>query len=315
MITTRIGREAIAQTYQAIRPHVRRTPVVEIAPGDLDLSQSGSVVLKLEQLQYSGSFKARGAFANLILRDIPAAGVAAASGGNHGAAVALAAGKLGYGAHIFVPDYASDAKVDRVRGFGATVEAAGDRFEDVLARCEDYVAESGALNVHAYDQEETLLGQGTLALELETQAPEIDTVLAAVGGGGLIGGIAAWYQDRATMIAVEPTTSRALHAALEAGRPVDVDVSGLAADSLGAQRVGQLAFTLAQSFIEDAVLVDDDAIARAQVVLWEQFRIVAEPGGATALAALISGAYVPQAGERVCVVVCGGNTGAVSFGR
>ena len=313
MSSERINREAIAETFLGIRSHVRRTPTIEIAPADIGLAQSGSIVLKLESLQHSGSFKARGAFANLVAVAPSEAGVTAASGGNHGSALAFAAGKLGYPAKIFVPNYASEAKIQRIESYGATAVKSGDKFADVLATCSDYAAETGAQNIHAYDQPETLLGQGTIGLELETQAPDVETVLVAVGGGGLIGGIAAWYQSHATIVGVEPETSCALSAALDAGKPVDVDVSGLAADSLGAQRVGKLMFPLAQAFVEQVALVSDDAIGAAQKLLWEQLRIVTEPGGATALAALMSGAYVPQPSERVCVIVCGGNTGAVSF--
>lgn len=315
MVAQRINREAIAETYNAIRSHVRRTPTVEVSFEDLGLAQAGSAVLKLELLQHAGSFKSRGAFANLLLRDIPPAGVTCASGGNHGAALAFAAHKLGYPARIFVPAYASEAKIERIRSLGGEVIVNGDQFGDVLANCAAHAETSGALNVHAYDQHETLLGQGTIGLELETQASEFETMLIAVGGGGLIGGISAWFQDRLSIIGVEPATACTLHAAIAAGGPVDVSVSGLAADSLGAQRIGSLMFPLAQTFVEEVALVEDDAIARAQVLLWEKMRIVAEPGGAAALAAIISSAYVPKPGERVCVLVCGGNTGAVDFTR
>ncbi len=315
MDNNRIDRAAIAEVYHVIRGHIRRTPTIDIGPGDLGLRQAGTITLKLEHLQHTGSFKARGAFANLLTSDIPPAGVAAASGGNHGAAIAYAAGKLGHAARIFVPDYASETKVERIRTYGAQVEKAGDRFADVLSACTAYVEETGARNVHAYDQRETLWGQGSIGLELETQSPNIETLLVAVGGGGLIGGIAAWYQERIGIVGVEPSTSCALFAALDADQPVDVDVSGLAADSLGAQRIGDLGFALARTFVERVALVDDDAIAAAQSLLWDRLRIVAEPGGATALAALIAGSYVPQSGERVCVLVCGGNTAAVDFSR
>lgn len=315
MAGRRINREAIAETYHAIRSYIRRTPTITITPGDLGLEQAGSVVLKLELMQHAGSFKPRGAFANLLTHEVPASGVAAASGGNHGAAVAFAAHQLGHRATIFVPEYASPAKLERIRGLGGEVRVGGGQFGEVLAACEAYVAETGALNIHAYDQAETLLGQGTVGLELETQAPEIESILVAVGGGGLIGGIAAWFQERIAIVAVEPETSCALSAAMEAGGPTDVTVSGLAADSLGAQRVGQLMYPLAETFVEQVALVTDEAIAAAQGLLWERLRIVTEPGGATALAALMSGAYKMKAGERVCVLVCGGNTGAVDFGR
>lgn len=314
MDAQRINREAIATTYQAIRAYVRRTPTIEIHASELGLPISNLLILKLELLQHAGSFKPRGAFANMVLREVPEAGVAAASGGNHGAAVAYAAQKLGYKATIFVPEIASPAKIARIRDFGAELVVDGARYADALARCEDYIAESGALNIHAYDQPETLLGQGTIGLELETQSPNFKTLLAAVGGGGLIGGISAWIQDRASIISVEPRRSAALHAALEAGKPVDVDVSGIAADSLGARRVGALMFPLAQAFVENAVLVEDDAILATQRLLWERLRIVTEPGGACALSALVSGAYVPDNNDPICVVICGGNATGVTFG-
>jgi len=313
METQRINREAIAGAYQAIHSHIRRTPVVEISARDLGLEISNPIVLKLELLQHSGSFKPRGAFANLLLRDVPSAGVAAASGGNHGAAVAYAAWKLGHKATIFVPETASPAKIARIRAYGAELVVAGTRYADALERCQSFVSAEGALNVHAYDSPETLTGQGTIGLELETQAPNFNTILVGVGGGGLIGGLSAWLQDRASIIGVEPATSSALHAAFEAGQPVDVEVSGIAIDSLGARRVGSLVYPLAQAFVENVVLVEDTDIVSAQELLWDRLRVAAEPGGAAALAAIISGAYKPAPDERLCVLVCGGNTMAVDF--
>lgn len=315
MSAVHINREEIAATYQAIRSHIRRTPTIEISANQLGLSTSNTLILKLEFLQHAGSFKPRGAFANMLRRDVPDAGVAAASGGNHGAAVAYAAQQLGHKATIFVPRIASPAKLERIRAFGAELVVEGERYADAQTNCRAFAEATGAMEVHAYDQPETLLGQGTIGLELETQSPGFKTLLVAVGGGGLIGGLAAWLQDRAGIIGVEPRTSRALHAALEAGKPVPVDVSGIAADSLGAREAGALMFPLAQAFVEDVVLVDDDAIREAQRVLWERLRIVTEPGGATALAALLSGAYTPATDEPVCVVVCGANTDAVDFTR
>jgi threonine dehydratase len=313
MAAQHINREAIAKAYQAIRAHVRRTPVIEISADQLGLEVSNPVFLKLELLQHAGSFKPRGAFANMLLRDVPAAGVTAASGGNHGVAVAHAARQLGHTATIFVPEIASRAKIERIRQIGADLVIEGARYADALERCNAFTDTTGAMNIHAYDQAETLLGQGTIGLELETQSPNFKTILVAVGGGGLIGGLAAWLQDRAGIVAVEPRTSAALHAAMAAGKPVAVDVAGIAADSLGATQVGRLMFPLAQAFIETVVLVEDDDIRRAQRLLWERLRLVAEPGGATALAALISGAYVPGPDEPICVVVCGGNSDAVNF--
>jgi threonine dehydratase len=311
MTAIAIGREAIAATYQRIKPHVRRTPVIEVASEDFGLA-GRPVVLKLEQLQRSGSFKARGAFANLLLRDVPAAGVAAASGGNHGVAVALAARALGHPARIFVPRIASPAKIARIRAEGATLVVEGERYVEAAAACERWIAETGALGVHAYDAPETLLGQGSVGLEWETQAG-LDTVLVAVGGGGLVGGIAAWYDGRATIVAVEPEGAPSLHMAMAAGEPVDAPMGSIAADSLAPLRVGKFAFALARSFVDRSVLVSDDAIRKAQSLLWHRLGVVAEPGGATALAALVSGAYRPAAGERVGVLVCGANTTVVDL--
>lgn len=307
-----ISRDQIAETERIIRPWIRTTPVVEIAGEDFDLP-GVHLIFKLEFLQHAGSFKTRGAFANLLTRSIPTAGVAAASGGNHGLAVAYAAWKLGKRATIFVPSISSPVKVERIRGLAATLVIAGDRYADALAECERWVGESGALPIHAFEQEETLLGQGTVGLELETQAPGLDSLLVACGGGGLIGGIAAWYQGRVRIISVEPEGSPTLAHALAAGRPVDAPTGGIAADSLAPRRVGERMFRIAQQFIAQSILVSDDAIREAQNRLWEQMRVVVEPGGAAAFAALISGIYRPAAGERTGVLLCGGNTNAVHF--
>ncbi len=308
-----IDRERIAATERLIRPHIRHTPVLETAGADFDID-GVQLSLKLELLQHSGSFKARGAFANLLLREVPAAGVVAASGGNHGAAVAYAAMKLGIPAKIFVPGISSPAKVSRIRDYGADLVVGGDGYADALAASEDWAARSGALPVHAFDQEETLLGQGTLGLELEAQAPGLDTLLVAVGGGGLIGGIAAWCAGRTRVIGVEPEAAPTLTRALAAGRPVDAEAGGLAADSLAPRRVGERVFPIVRRFVDRVVLVADDAIAGAQRTLWQAARIAAEPGGAAALAAILSGGYRPRAGERIGVVISGGNTTAVDFG-
>jgi threonine dehydratase len=271
------------------------------------------LLFKLELLQHSGSFKARGAFANLLLREVPAAGVVAASGGNHGAAVAFAARQRGVPARVFVPSVASPAKMQRIRGYGAELVVTGERYADALAASEEWVASSGALPVHAFDQPETLLGQGTVGRELAMQAPELDSLLVAVGGGGLIGGIAAWYAGDLALVAVEPESAPTLAHALAAGAPVDAPAGGIAADSLAPGRVGELMFPLAQRHVREVVLVTDEAILAAQQTLWEVLRVVAEPGGAAALAALLSGRYVPLPGERVGVLLCGGNCEAVSF--
>lgn len=273
----------------------------------------GAWNLKLEMLQHSGSFKARGAFASLLARKPPDSGVVAASGGNHGAAVAYAAQKLGVRATIFVPGVTSPAKSERIRGYGAELVVTGERYADALAASEAFATESGAAQIHAFDQPETLLGQGTLGLEWEAQSLDLDTLLVAVGGGGLIGGIAAWHAGRTRIVAVEPATAPTLHAALAAGRPVDAAAGGIAADSLAPRRVGELMFPIARDYVARSVLVEDDAIRDAQQSLWTTLRLAAEPGGAAALAALLSGRYVPGRDERVGVLICGGNTDAVTF--
>jgi threonine dehydratase len=313
-----IDRQAIERTHGTIRAYVRRTPVVSVDAADFGLEPSEPIVLKLELLQHAGSFKARGAFANLLTRRVPPVGVVAASGGNHGAAVAFAARRLGHPARIFVPTVASQAKLEQIRSYGAELVVEGERYADALQASESWVRTSGALAVHAYEQPETLLGQGTLGLELETQAPDLDALLVAVGGGGLIGGIASWYEGSARpprIVGVEPERAPTLTRALEAGRVVDAEAGGIAADSLAPRRVGELAFEIAQRAVERVVLVPDAAIHAAQETLWRVLRVVAEPGGAAALSALLSGAYRPASSERVGVVVCGGNTTAVAFDR
>jgi len=312
--TSPVTRDRIAATERLIRPYIRRTPVVTVDAGDFGL-HSAPLAFKLEFLQHTGSFKPRGAFANLLTRKAPAAGVAAASGGNHGAAVAYAAMRLEIKATIFVPEITSPAKLDRIRAYGAELVVGGARYADALAASEAFIERSGALAIHAYDQPETLLGQGSVGLELEADLPEIETLLVAVGGGGLIGGIAAWAENRLRLVAVEPEAAPTLHDALAAGRPVDAPAGGIAADSLAPRQVGSLMFPLAQRFVDRAVLVSDDAIRAAQAKLWDALRIAAEPGGAAALAALLSGRYVPAPGERVAVLLCGANTNAVDFGR
>ncbi|HUG54952.1 MAG TPA: threonine/serine dehydratase [Vicinamibacteria bacterium] len=313
-MSSRIGRAGIEAAAAAIRPHVRATPVLEV--DGAELGRPGvSVVLKLEQMQRAGSFKARGAFANLLLRDVPAAGVVAASGGNHGVAVACAAQRLGIPAKVFVPTIASPAKVALIRGYGASLVIVGERYADALAASEAWAERSGAMPVHAYDQEETLLGQGTLARELSAQAPDLDTVVVAVGGGGLIGGIAAWYAGEVAVVGVEPEKAPTLTAALAAGAPVDAPAGGIAADSLAPRRVGELMFPIAQAHVRRVLLVSDEAIRAAQRVLWEAMRLVAEPGGAAALAGVLSDGYDARPGERIAVVVCGANTEAVDLDR
>ncbi|MDP2121223.1 MAG: threonine/serine dehydratase [Hoeflea sp.] len=303
----------ISQIYDLVRPHVRHTPVLRVDMADFGLA-GGALDLKLECLQHSGSFKARGAFANLMTRKVPQAGVVAASGGNHGAAVAYAAMRLGVKATIFVPSVSPQAKLDRIRSYGAELVVAGDLYADALAASRELAQTSGALQVHAYDQVETLLGQGGLGREIEIDLPEIDTLMVAVGGGGLIGGIAAWFEGRVKVIAVEPEAAPTLNHALSAGRPVDAPAGGVAADSLAPRQVGQLMFPIAQAHVAQSVLVSDDAIRAAQTALWRHAQLVTEPGGAAAFAALLSGRYVPAPSERIAVLVCGANTTAVHFG-
>jgi threonine dehydratase len=309
-----VNRERIEAVERLIRPYIRRTPVIEIDGRDFDLA-SGAMLLKLELLQHSGSFKVRGTFANLLMREVPKAGVVAASGGNHGVAVAYAARRLNVPAKIFLPSISSPAKIQRIRDYGADLVVGGERYADALAASEAWAAQSGALPIHAFDQTETLLGQGTLGLELQAQAPALDTLLVAVGGGGLIGGIAAWYAGSIAIVGVEPEASPTLAKALEAGRPVDAPTDGIAADSLAPKRVGERSFPIAQRYVDRVVLVSDDAIRNAQHMLWSIARIVTEPGGAAAFAALMSGGYRRRPGERVGVVLCGANTTAVDFER
>jgi len=305
-----VDRSAITTTYEIIARHIRRTPVLDWQNGSF---AAGALTLKLEYLQHGGSFKTRGAFANLLTRAIPTAGVCAASGGNHGVAVAYAAMRCGVKAKIFVPCISSPAKIARIRDCDADLVIGGDSYGDALAACDHYIAQSGALSVHAFDQEETMLGQGTVALELEQQNPQIDTVLVSVGGGGLIGGIAAWYAGRAKVIGVEPEASPTLSRAIAAGTPVDAPVGGLAADSLAPCRIGDKVFPIVAANVQGAILVSDADIRAAQQTLWTTARIVAEPGGAAAFAAILCGHYTPHAGERVAVIVSGANTTAVDF--
>ncbi|AWM88753.1 hypothetical protein C4E04_19855 [Microvirga sp. 17 mud 1-3] len=302
--TLPVSRRDIAEAHGRIASHIRRTPVWTL-PGAF--GHDGPVSLKLEFLQHAGSFKSRGAFNTLLSRPVPEAGVAAASGGNHGAAVAYAAKQLGLKARIFVPEISSPAKVAVIRSHGAEVVIGGARYADAQAACDAYVAQSGALRVHPFDADTTIAGQGTVGLEWEEDGAPLDTILVAVGGGGLISGVAAWWAGRVKVVGVEPEGSRALHAALQAGGPVDVDVDSVAADSLGARNTGALVHGICSRAVDHVALVTDAAIREAQGTLWRDWRIATEPGGAAALAALTSGAYRPQAGERVGVLLCGAN--------
>jgi threonine dehydratase len=305
MQTLAVDRDGIAAAHQQIRPYIRRTPTITLE----------GITAKLELCQHAGSFKTRGAFANLLMRDVPPAGVVAATGGNHGGSVAYAARTLGHVAKIFAPAYASPAKLQRIRDYGADlVLCAG--IPEAFARQDAWAAETGAITVHSFDQVETMLGAGTVARELHEQAPELDTLLVPVGGGGLIAGTGAWYDGSIRLIGVEPEASPTLYNAFEAGRPVDTQSGiGIAADALSPNRVGEQVYPLARRWVERVVLVTDDAIRKAQEHLWSHARVVAEPAGATALAALLSSAYTPAPAERVGIVISGGNTVAVDFTR
>jgi threonine dehydratase len=305
-----ITRADIEAAHSRIAPHIRRTPAWTL-PGAF--GHEGPVSLKLEFLQHAGSFKTRGAFNTLLTKPVTQAGVAAASGGNHGAAVAYAAKQLGVKARIFVPEISSPAKIAVIRSHGAEVVIGGARYADAQGACDLYVAESGALRIHPFDADTTIAGQGTVGLEWEQDAPPLDTVLVAVGGGGLISGVASWWRDRVKVVGVEPEGSRALHAALEAGGPIDVEVDSVAADSLGARNTGDLVHAICREAVDHVALVADPAIREAQGLLWRDWRIAAEPGGAAALAALVSGAYRPEAGERVGVLLCGANVDLASL--
>ncbi len=305
-----ISRDDVQAAWSRIAGHVRRTPVIELAPGTLGLSSS--LAVKLEQLQVSGSFKGRGAFHKLLASRVPGSGVIAASGGNHGIAVAYAAGALGHHAAIFVPTIASAAKVAKLKSLGAEVHQVGAVYAEARAACDKRAAETGALVVQAYEDPEVFVGAGSVALEFATQA-EFDTLLVAVGGGGLIAGCAAALGDRVKIVAVETEGTPTLYEARRAGRPVDVAISGVAADALGASRIGAPNFEIAQKLVRDAVLVPDAAVRETQRLLWADLRLVAEPAGATAIAALLAKAYVPGPGERVAALMCGANTDLTSI--
>lgn len=315
--------QAIASVEPVIRPYLRRTPVISVDRLDFGLPP-GPLVLKLEHLQHTGSFKARGAFANLLLREIPAAGVVAASGGNHGVAVAYAARAVNVPARIFVPTVSSPAKIARIRGYGADLVVEGDTYTDALEASQAWAASSGALQVHAYDQIETMLGAGSLAIELQQQVPDTTTVLAGVGGGGMLSGIAAGYAgggiaagvtSQVNVVGVEPVGAPTLTRALQAGRPVDAATGSIAIDSLAPRRVGEKTFGVIKNLVRQVVLVTDDAIRNAQDLLWQTLRLVGEPGGCAALAAVLSGEYSPGPDEIVTIVISGANTTAVDFGR
>ena len=335
-----INRDQIAATSRLIRPRIRRTPILETCAGDFGLAAS-RLSFKLELFQHAGSFKTRGAFANLLTREIPKAGIVAASGGNHGAAVAYAAMKLDIPAKIFVPTISSPAKIARIRSYRADLVVIGERYADALGASasgvpgDQGISEVGPERANpgvfvgglALFEEPGGFGEGEIregsavvsglvgpvGLEVEEQAPDLDTLLVAVGGGGLIAGIAAWFGGKVRVVGVEPEAAPTLTRAIEAGRPVDANAGGIAADSLAPRQVGQLVFPIAQQFVERVVLVPDDAIRQSQKILWEVLRVVVEPGGAASFAALLTGRYAPRPGEHVGVLLSGGNTVAVNF--
>jgi threonine dehydratase len=313
-IAARLTTAAVAEVALVIGGYIRRTPVITIDRAELGLPP-GPLSLKLEMLQHSGSFKVRGAFTNLLLREVPAAGVAAASGGNHGAAVAYAASILGVPARIFVPEVSSPAKIGRIRSYGADLVVRGATYSDALAISEDWIAATGAMPVHAYNQVETILGAGTTGLELMQQAPSADTVLAGVGGGGLLSGIATAADASMRVVGAEPEGAPTMTAAIAAGQPVDAATGSVAVDSLAPRQVGELTYGVISKHAHAIVLVTDEAILAAQQLLWERLRVVAEPGACAALAALLSGQYRPEPDEHVAVVLSGANTTAVDFTR
>ncbi len=317
-----LDRDTIVDAAQRIRGHVRRTPILGVDPGDGWLPSGGC--LKLEVLQHTGTFKARGAFNRLLSAREggeldPGIGIVVASGGNAGLANAFAAHALGVPATVFVPTIASPTKVQRLREYGATVVARGTEYADAYDAAMEHVADTGAVYVHAYDQPEVCAGAGTLGLELLEQVAatggQVDTILVAVGGGGLMAGVATAVEGTARVVGVEPVGAPTLHAALAAGEPVDVSVSGVAADSLGARRVGQIAWEVARRTGVTSALVDDAALVDARQQTWDRYRLALEAGAAAPVAALLSGAYVPADGERVAVVLCGANTDPADLAR
>ena len=304
-----VSRKDIEAAASRINSRVRRTPVIQLEEAAFGID--AEIFLKLELFQHTGSFKPRGAFNRILSADVPPAGVITASGGNHGQAVAYASKVLGIDAEIFVPEGSPPLKADRIRRHGAVVTVTGEYFDDAMDACRVRALETGALLVHAYDDQAVVAGQGLVGREMEGQLPDLDTVLVAVGGGGLAAGVAAWYQSERKVVTVEPESCTSLASALAAGQPVDVSVGGIASDALGARKIGEIPFSIAREHIAEAVLVSDEAILEARQRLWENLRIVAEPGGVASLAALLSASYVPAKGERVGVIICGGNTASL----
>ena len=309
-----IDRADILRMNTLIRQYIRYTPVVQVdgndIAGPIASTEIAPVTIKLEQLQCSGSFKARGAFANLLSRKVPPSGVIAASGGNHGVAVAYAAAQLGIPAHVFVPTVSNPQKVDRIRQLGANLVVAGEHYSEALQLAEAFALRSDAMPIHAFDQRETIAGQGTIGVELAEQAPQVTTVLVPVGGGGLIAGIAALLGESVRMVGVEPTGAPTLTRARANGAPIDAPTGSIAADALAPQRFGDLTFRIAETYVKDVVLVDDEAILEAQQAIWQVLRLIIEPAAAVGIAALRSGAYRPEPRERVAIILTGANAAA-----
>lgn len=287
---------------------LRQTPLWKLPASAFGIELPGvELWLKLEHMQVSGSFKARGMMNRLLANDIPASGVVVASGGNAGIATAAAAKALGVRCQVFLPGVSPEAKRARLRALGAEVIVVGELYPDALAACLARQQETGALLTHAYDQPEVVAGAGTLGVEIEAEGGLPDSVLVSVGGGGLIGGLAGWFEKRARVVALEPEKAPTLFRARAAGEPVDVDVGGIAADSLGARRIGAISWEITQKYVQDALLLSDESIRAAQQWLWKELKLAVEPAAALPLAALQTGAYIPRPGEKVCLIVCGAN--------
>lgn len=301
-----ITREQIIEARGLVAAHIRETPMLRLS---LSGQPAPVIALKLEQLQVTGSFKPRGVFCRILSNQARESGLITASGGNAGLAVAYAAQKLAIAAEIFVPESISPTKLRDLKALDAAVTVVGTKYADAYLASVDRAAETGALVIHAYDQPEVAIGQGTLGLEVERQFPEIDTILVSVGGGGLYAGVASWFTKVANVVPVEPYHCSTLASAIKAGGPVDVDVAGVAQSSLGATRISQRAYDIALANDAEPILVSDEAILKARQQLWSDARLAGEPAGVTALAAITSGAYVPRAHEKVCVLICGANSG------
>ena len=297
---------AQSRIFDDFKPFLRRTPMLRLSGQPLGVD-CAEIWFKLEHLQVGGSFKARGMLNRLLSNTIPANGVIIASGGNAGIACAQAANALGVHCEVFVPELCPPAKQQKLAALGAKVVVGGAFYPQALAACLARHASTGALLVHAYDQPEVVAGAGTIAVEIEAQAGIPDSVLVSVGGGGLIAGLAAGFESRANVVALEPVLCPTLHEARRQGQPVDVDVGGIAADSLGARRIGHIAWEVTERWIKQSLLVSDEAIRSAQLWMWREMRLAVEPAAALPLAALQCGAYVPRTDEKVCLIVCGAN--------